>query len=238
VRRRKIPRRKPDFLRLEEVPLVLHALAPRWRPLFATAIYTGLRKGELFGLRKSDVDLDNRLLYVERSYENETTKGGHGDAIPIASELVPYLRAAMDSSRSELVFPRPDGSMRPPETPVKDVLQRALGRAGVVTGYKLVCRKKGCGHEEVAPQPAERRCPGDGMKLWPKPQGSSDPVSRPAPHDREPVADVRCEPCRRATHPPALRPAHHDRSLRPPPSGLPPGGDRSSVVRHAGPRPG
>ena len=35
VRNRKVPRRPPQFLRADEVPLVLQALAPRWRPLFA-----------------------------------------------------------------------------------------------------------------------------------------------------------------------------------------------------------
>jgi hypothetical protein len=60
VRKRKVLRRKPDFLRIHEVPLLLRALDPRWRPLFATAIYTGLRKGELLALRKSDVHLDRR----------------------------------------------------------------------------------------------------------------------------------------------------------------------------------
>jgi integrase len=45
VQRRLIPKRKPDFLRTDEVPRVLDALDDRWRPLFATAIYTGLRNG-------------------------------------------------------------------------------------------------------------------------------------------------------------------------------------------------
>lgn len=49
VKKRKVPRRKPDYLRPEEVLPVLHALAPQWRPLFATALYTGLRKDELGG---------------------------------------------------------------------------------------------------------------------------------------------------------------------------------------------
>ncbi len=35
---------------------LLRALDPR-RPIFAAALYTGLRKGELLALRKSDVDL-------------------------------------------------------------------------------------------------------------------------------------------------------------------------------------
>jgi len=29
------------------------------------------------------------------------------------------------------------------------VLRRALKRAGIVTGYKHECRRKGCGHEEA-----------------------------------------------------------------------------------------
>lgn len=88
-----MPRRlAPDYLRFQEVPRVLAALSPRWRRLFATAIFTGLRKGELLALRKSDVDLEARLLSVQRSGERETTKGAHADVVPIASELVPFLK--------------------------------------------------------------------------------------------------------------------------------------------------
>jgi integrase len=92
VKKRKVPRSVPEFLRAEEVAPMLAALSDRWRSLFATAVYTGLRKGELLGLRKRDVDLGGRLLTVARSYDRETTKGGHADVIPIATELVPLPR--------------------------------------------------------------------------------------------------------------------------------------------------
>ncbi len=170
VKKRKVPRRKPDFLRPEEVMPVLEALTPHWRPLFATALYTGLRKGELLGLRKRDVDLDRRLLTVGRSWERDITKGGHEDVIPIAAELVPYLERALDESATELVFPGEDGSMMRRDVGLEGVLRRALGRAGIATGWRHVCRKKGCGHFERAPNAALRRCPKDGRKLWPKPQ--------------------------------------------------------------------
>ena len=170
VQRRKVPRRAPDYLRAEEVAPVLNALDARWQPLFATAIYAGLRKGELLGLRKPDVDLGARLLTVARSYDRDTTKGGHADVIPIAAELVPYLQRAMESSPSELVFPAPDGTMMRPDVALESVLRRAMGRAGVVTGYRHVCRRKGCKHAEVAPDAALRRCPEHNAKLWPKPQ--------------------------------------------------------------------
>src|SRR2546423_3358706 len=123
VRKRKVPRRVPDYLRADEVPAVLAALLPRWRPLFATALYTGLRRGELLGLRKADVDLKNRLLTVGRSFDRDTTKGGHADVIPIAKELVPYLEVAIDASPSELVFPAQDGSMMPDTVQLQMVLR-------------------------------------------------------------------------------------------------------------------
>ena len=109
VRTWKVPKRKPDFLRLHEVPLVLPAVPSKWRPLFATAIYAGLRKGELLGLRKQDVDFDLGLIFVRRSYERDIPKGGHEDGIPIAAELNWYLQRAVTRSPSHLVFPRPDG---------------------------------------------------------------------------------------------------------------------------------
>ncbi len=168
VRPRQVPKRKADFLRAEEVGAVLSAVPPRWRPLIATAVYTGLRKGELLGLRKSDVDLANRLMIVSRSYSRETTKGGRAEAVPIAAELMPYLRIAMKTSPSDLVFPDAQGEMLSRHTPLEEVLRRALAHAGIVQGWEHVCRKSGCGHSELAADDQVRRCPRHGMKLWPK----------------------------------------------------------------------
>ncbi len=78
VKRQKVSRRTPDFLRATEVPGVLAALPDRWRPVFATALYAGLRKGEVLGLRKEDVDLERRQIVVRRSHERDKTKGTPG----------------------------------------------------------------------------------------------------------------------------------------------------------------
>jgi len=170
VKKRKVPRKVPDFLRAEEVPPVLASLPDRWRPLFATALYTGLPKGELIGLRKADVDLPNRLLTVTRSYRRDTTKGGHADVIPIATELMPYLEDAIVSSLSNLVFLALDGSMPSEAVQLELGLRRALHKAGIVESWLHKCRRAGCRHVETASDDGLRRCPRCQMKLWPSGQ--------------------------------------------------------------------
>lgn len=70
----------------------------RWRRLFAVAIYTYTRAGELEALEKEDVDLDAMLIHVhraiDRSEEGEAkeTKTNNPRRIPIEAPLVPLLR--------------------------------------------------------------------------------------------------------------------------------------------------
>jgi integrase len=168
VERRKVVKGKPQFLQPEEVGGLMVALDPHWRPLFATAVLTGMRKGELLGLRKADVNLKEGTILVARSYEADTTKGGHSDLLPVANELVPWLEEAIRRSPSKLVFPRPDGSMHRRDLALDRVLRRALGRAGVVEGYEHRCRRKGCGFVKPEATAEVGRCPKCNMKLWAK----------------------------------------------------------------------
>jgi integrase len=165
-----VPRRAYATLRAEEVSVLLPHVPEEWRGVVAAALYTGMRKGELFGLRKCDVDLENGSILVARSYDRDTTKGGHADALPIAAPLVPYLAAAMRSP-GELAFPWPDGRMRTREADPQKVLRSALARAGLVQAYEHTCRRcraRGSPHVERHADPAPRRCPACGMLLWPR----------------------------------------------------------------------
>jgi integrase len=141
VERRKVPKRAPAFLEPHEVQLVLAELSDTDRPIIATALYAGLRKGELFSLSKRDVDLKRRLLMVRRSYEQDTTKGGSEEAVPIALDLVPYFEAALRSTPGALLFPRADGEPRIEQDDLRERLRSAIGRAGLVSGYVHSCRR-------------------------------------------------------------------------------------------------
>jgi integrase len=64
-----------------------------------------MRRGELFALRKSDVDLTFGTILVARSNARDSTKGGHADLIPIATPLFPILKHQLEHAPGSLVFP-------------------------------------------------------------------------------------------------------------------------------------
>jgi integrase len=59
-------RRETRMLSTEEIGRLLDAASPLYRPLIATALFTGVRQGELLGLSWGDVDFDAGLVRVRR----------------------------------------------------------------------------------------------------------------------------------------------------------------------------
>ena len=64
-----VTRREMRILTPEEIDALLAAATPSYRPILATAIFTGLRQGELLGLRWADIDRDNGLVHVRRQFD-------------------------------------------------------------------------------------------------------------------------------------------------------------------------
>lgn len=168
VTKRRVSCEMLGFLKQHEVLSVLQHIPPKWLPLFATAIYNGMRKGELLALQANGVDLQNRLLTVTRSHARNTTKNGLGAVIPIAIELAPYPAESLHRTSTHLVFPGDNGKMLSRYKPLEDVLRPAMGHVGMVERYMHVCRSKGCKFFEETKDGAMRRCPQDNNKLWPK----------------------------------------------------------------------
>lgn len=101
--------------------------------LYATAVYTGLRVGELLGLKWSEVEFDRQLITVLRSHDVETTKGGDIRHVPIVDPLLPLLKEWKLACGSPVwVFPTSRGtrqakSARVTQETLQDV-QREMGR--------------------------------------------------------------------------------------------------------------
>jgi excisionase family DNA binding protein len=176
VKVRVVPEREHEFFREEWVPPIIEHVAPQHRNLVAASFYQGFRKGEAFGLYKTDVDLERADLVVRRSHRRTTTKGKKEKRIPIHPEAVPYLLEAMADSPGDLVFMHPDPTGRMvryrEDFDLASSMRSAMRRAGVgVTGYSHTCRR--CAHREESQDGLQRYCPacqttaGRGVKLYP-----------------------------------------------------------------------
>lgn len=85
----------PEILNLEQIKkLLLEAkrLEHSWYPIWAMAILTGMRNGELHALLWSDVDFDAQRIVMSKSYNTRTRsvkcpKAGYWRNIPISSQL-------------------------------------------------------------------------------------------------------------------------------------------------------
>ena len=86
----------------------------------------------------------------------------------IAAELVPFIEYAIEALPGPWLFPERHGRMRTPYWKPEKILRTALRRAGIVTGFVHVCRRKGCGHQQEEKDRAQRTCPNCNMKLWPR----------------------------------------------------------------------
>jgi integrase len=85
-----------ELARAHECVALLAALPESDRPLWATAMYAGLRRGELMALRIEDVDLATGRIHVRRSWdviEGEIApKSAKGDrSVPVPAVLRDYL---------------------------------------------------------------------------------------------------------------------------------------------------
>jgi integrase len=166
----KVPRKPRSILLPDEMEPVLEQVPAVWRGPTALALYAGLREGEVFGLRKAEVDLADGVLMVARSWEAPRTKDGKALPVPIAPPLRPYLEAALRSP-GELLFPDGKGRMYPRTLRLGKVLRRAIVRAGLVVGFEWRCRAWHCGwRERQAAARVPEACPRCGrLTTWAKP---------------------------------------------------------------------
>jgi integrase len=113
----KMPRsrgRRDRIASAAEAARLLEALPAAERPLWATAFYAGLRRGELRALRWSDVDLGRSEIQVERSWDQyegsidpkSETSARTVPMLAILRDCLVALKLASGRDSSDLVFGR------------------------------------------------------------------------------------------------------------------------------------
>lgn len=107
----KVPPQKFDFLSPDESEQLLDSIQnKKWYTMVLIALRTGLRCGEILGLRWEDVDLDKELLTVRRSVVRNiigTPKNNRERYIPLTREVCDALRNIKESDG--FIFRRPGG---------------------------------------------------------------------------------------------------------------------------------
>ena len=125
--------REPRFLTWVQVEALASYCVER--RLITFAALTGLRQGELFALRRADLDLPNRIVRVERSSRaGKFTKTKSGikravDLAPSAAELAAEQVAAKHGGPLDLVFPSPAGVLWRRDNFMARVFRPAVRRA-------------------------------------------------------------------------------------------------------------
>lgn len=107
--------KKPEILTNQEIQTLISKAFEsnhEWRRIWAAALLTGMRSGELCALEWSDVNLESNLLNVNKSYncrrrEFKSTKAGYWRQVPISQDFLLILNEQRaETGSTKYVFPR------------------------------------------------------------------------------------------------------------------------------------
>ena len=106
--------------------------------MYYLELATGLRRGELLGLKWQDVDFNQGTITVRRQISRINgqvveaplkTKNAYR-VIPLGEQALAVLQSQQEKTHSEYVFPSPNGGPISPDS-VRNMLRRVLKRAGL-----------------------------------------------------------------------------------------------------------
>lgn len=105
----------PEILNLKEIRELLRVAREKehpWYPVWAMALMTGMRNGELYALEWADVDLPNRRISVNKAFQSKgkfvkSTKNGEWRTVPVSDELAALINEVrVDAGDRKEVLPR------------------------------------------------------------------------------------------------------------------------------------
>ena len=148
------------YLTGDEETALMRGILEEYRPIVIMALHTGLRRGELFGLRWQDVNFATGVITIPRS------KHGEARHVPMNQVVRETLRTLPSRLRSEYVFASKVGTALNPDNFIHRVFEPALRRAKiedfrfhdlrhtfasrlVMAGVDLMTVKELMGHKDI-----------------------------------------------------------------------------------------
>lgn len=137
-----------DYLKPQEIQLLLKHSEEPYKTLFLVAVLTGMRRGELLGLQWGDVDWNNNQILIRRSLDIKAGEDESGNYWRFSSPktrgsirtvvMSPKLREALQIHRingavnpHDLVFCTKKGTPIDPDNLIKQQFHPALDRAEI-----------------------------------------------------------------------------------------------------------
>lgn len=127
-------------LSTEETQILLSKtkeIYPDFYPLLFTALFTGMRQGELMGLTWDSINWHTNKITIDKNFTHGrvgTPKTGKTRRIDMSQELAKVLREwrlACPNGKLNLVFPNGDGCYQDANNMIKRRFKPALRRAGI-----------------------------------------------------------------------------------------------------------
>lgn len=145
----RVEREEIDFLRPDEINVLLKHCHEPFKTFLLTAVLTGMRKAELLGLQWGDVDFNSNTIFVKRSLKyrykakKKDEKSWYFDTPKTkysvrAVTMSPRLKEALEIHRitspineADLIFVNKEGNPLDPDNIIKREFQPALRMAGL-----------------------------------------------------------------------------------------------------------
>jgi integrase len=148
IERYKETYREPKPFNNAEIQLILSGLRTPYREFYQLAIYSGLRTGELLGLRWQDVDIANKLIHVRVNLtggvEKEPKTRGSIRSVELHEEAIKALKSIscsnfLDSNRV-FVDPKTKEDFKNADGMRKYVWKPLFDKIGIQYRYPYQCR--------------------------------------------------------------------------------------------------
>lgn len=149
------PDAKPVSTDPGDVQRYLDACSPAWfKVAAALGCYGGLRKGEVAGLQRSDIDFEHGTIHLLRTYDGAPLKGKKIRYVSLSPELASILRAWFKRSAGPLVVTI-DGRPITESTDMATRSRKACRRAGLESVPFHSTRHTYGTHQALANSPAK-----------------------------------------------------------------------------------
>lgn len=119
----KVPDKRIRYLEKEEIYKLLSHCCEHLKPIVIVALHTGMRKGEILGLKWHDIDIKRNIIHL---YD---TKNGEKREVPMNEIVQKTIIGVLKNPESQYIFCNKDGE---PFRNVRRSFFTALKKAGII----------------------------------------------------------------------------------------------------------